>query len=182
MTTQVLFLTFGLMITGHAILTPMLMVLMMVLGDFLAMSSATDNVRPSEQPSVWRIGSLTMAGVLMGMVDLGFCVACLATGKFALGLDTAALRTLTVVTLVFSGQAVFYVARERRHLWDSRPGRWLLVSSALDLAIVIVLAANGILMTALPIAVLASLLVASIAFAFLLDAVKVVLFHRLQIA
>jgi len=101
----------------------MLMVLMMVLGDFLAMSSSTDNVRPSDQPSVWRIGRLTMAGVLMGMVDLLFCIVCLTIGKFLLGLDTATLRTLTVVTLVFSGQAIFYVARERRHIWSSRPGR-----------------------------------------------------------
>ncbi|MEI9981754.1 MAG: HAD-IC family P-type ATPase [Aliidongia sp.] len=126
-TVQVLFLTIGLMMTGQAILTPMLMVLMMVTGDFLAMSSSTDNVRPSEKPSVWRIGRLTIAGVLMGMVDLLFCVSCLATGRFAFGLDPATLRTLTVVTLVFSGQAVFYVSRERRHIWSSRPGRWLLV-------------------------------------------------------
>jgi H+-transporting ATPase len=181
-TAQVLFITFGLIITGHAILTPMLMVLMMVLGDFLAMSSSTDNVRPSERPSVWHIGKLTTAGILMGMVDLLFCITCLATGKFALGLDTASLRTLTVVILVFSSQAVFYVARERHHLWSSRPGRWLVISSALDLGIVITLALNGILMTALPVAIVASLLVAAITFAFLLDTVKVVLFGRLHIA
>src|SRR5471030_1064222 len=115
---QVLFLAVGLIMTGHAILTPTLMVLMMVTGDFLAMSSSTDNVRPSPTPNVWRIRNLTAAGVMMGVVDLVFCVACLATGKFALGLDTDTLRTLAVVTLVFSGQAVFYVARERQHIWS----------------------------------------------------------------
>src|SRR6202161_3858697 len=93
---QVLFLTAGLVIIGHAILTPTLMVLMMVTGDFLAMSSSTDNVRPSPNPNRWRIRNLTIAGVIMGMVDLLFCVACLATGKYVLGLDTESLRTLTV--------------------------------------------------------------------------------------
>src|SRR5208282_6436993 len=44
---QVLFLTIGLVITGHAILTPMLMVLIMITGDFLGMSLTTDNVSPS---------------------------------------------------------------------------------------------------------------------------------------
>jgi len=58
----------------------------------------------------------------------------------------------------------------------------LVLSSVIDLAIVIVLALNGILMTALPIAIVASLLVAAITFAFLLDAVKVILFDRLHIA
>lgn len=179
---QVLFLTAGLIMTGQAILTPMLMVLMMVLGDLLAMSSATDNVRPSPQPSVWRIGNLTVAGVILGMLDLLFCLSCLATGKFLLGLDIMALRTLTVVTLVFSSQAIFYVARERRHLWSSCPGRWLLVSSVVDLTIISLLATNGVLMTALPVAIVASLFAAAMVFVFLLDAVKVALFHHFEIA
>lgn len=179
---QVLFLASGLIMTGEAILTPLLMVLMMVVGDFLAMSSSTDNVQPSPQPSVWKIGHLTVAGIIMGLVDLLFCASCLATGKFILGLDIMALRTLTVVTLVVSGQAVFYVARERRHFWSSVPGRWLLLSSAFDLGIIGLLAANGVLMTALPVTILISLFAAAIVFAFVLDGVKVALFHRLAIA
>ncbi len=179
---QVLFLAAGLVITGQAILTPMLMVLMMVTGDFLAMSSSTDNVRPSPTPSVWRIGALTGAGVVMGVFDLMFCIACFAVGKFGLGLDTDRLRTFTVVVLVFSGQAVFYVARERQHLWSSLPGPWLLVSSVIDLSIVSLLAANGVLMAALPIALLAGVLVAAAVFAIALDFVKLMLFARLRIA
>ncbi|MDI4665030.1 HAD-IC family P-type ATPase [Xanthobacter autotrophicus] len=179
---QVLFLAAGLMITGHAILTPTLMVLMMVTGDFLAMSSSTDNVRPSPSPSVWRIRNLTIAGIVLGFIDLMFCVASLAAGKFALGLDTETLRTMTVVTLVLSGQAVFYVARERRHLWSSRPGRWLLVSSAVDLTIIFLLARNGVLMAPLSLAIIAGLLAAAIILAFVLDAVKLLLFRRLAIA
>ena len=177
-----LFLSAGLVITGHAILTPTLMVLMMVTGDFLAMSSSTDNVRPSPKPNIWRIRNLTIAGVIMGMVDLMFCVACLATGKLVLGLDTDTLRTLTVITLVFSGQALFYVARERQHLWSSLPGRWLIVSSITDLALISVLAINGFLMTAIPIGILVGVFAAAIIFAFVLDAVKSVLFHRLAVA
>jgi H+-transporting ATPase len=178
---QVLFLGAGLIITGHAILTPMLMVLMMITGDFLSMTSSTDNVRPSPRPNIWHIRNLTIAGIIMGVVDLAFCVACLAIGKFAIGLGTEALRTMAVVTLVFSAQAVFYVSRERQHIWSSRPGRWLIVSSIVDLSIFSVLSVNGILMTALPIAVVAGLLAAAIVFAFVLDAVKFALFERLAI-
>ncbi len=118
----------------------------------------------------------------MGMVDLMFCMACLAAGKFVIGLDTEALRTLTVVTLVFSGQALFYVAREREHLWSSLPGRWLVASSIIDLTIISVLATNGFLMTAIPIWILVGVFGAAIIFAFVLDAVKSVLFHRLAVA
>jgi H+-transporting ATPase len=179
---QVLFLAAGLVMTGQAILTPMLMVLMMVTGDFLAMSSSTDNVRPSPTPSVWKIGSLTVAGIIMGLFDLLFCVACFSTGRFWLKLDTGTLQTLAVVTLVFSGQAVFYVARERQHLWNSRPGKWLIISSAVDLALISVLSVNGVLMRPLAVAIVAGLLAAAVIFSLLLDLLKVALFRRLRIA
>jgi H+-transporting ATPase len=48
---QVMFLASGLIMTGHAILTPLLMVLIMITGDFLGMSLTTDNVRPSPRLS-----------------------------------------------------------------------------------------------------------------------------------
>jgi H+-transporting ATPase len=179
---QVMFLSAGVVITGHAILTPTLMVLMMVTGDFLAMSSSTDNVRPSPKPNIWRIRNLTIAGVMMGVVDLMFCMVCLATGKFVIGLDTETLRTLTVITLVFSGQALFYVARERQHIWSSLPGRWLILSSIADLCLISVLAINGLLMAAIPVGILVGVLLAAIIFAFVLDAIKSVLFRHLAVA
>ena len=179
---KVLFLVAGLMVTGHAILTPTLMVFIMLTGDFLAMSSSTDNVRPSSKPNVWRTRNLMICGIVLGIVDLMFCVTALLVGKLALDLGTGALQTLSVVTLVFGGQAVFYVARERRRLWSSRPGNWLIVSSIVDLAIVSGLALSGILMTALPATVLGGLCASAVVFGFVLDAVKVALFRRLAIA
>ena len=44
---QVLLLGIGLIMTGHAILTPMLMIIVMMVGDLLGMSLTTDNVQPS---------------------------------------------------------------------------------------------------------------------------------------
>jgi len=63
---QVAFLLAGLVLFQTAVLTPLLMVLMMVAGDFFALSSATDNVRPSSVPNVWRVGNLTIAGIISG--------------------------------------------------------------------------------------------------------------------
>ena len=107
----VLFLIVGLIMTGHAILTPLLMVIVMITGDFLAMSLTTDNVRPSPMPNAWRIGSLTMAGVVMGVCLLAFCTGVLAVGKFGMNLGIEALRTLAFVVLVFGSQATIYAIR-----------------------------------------------------------------------
>jgi H+-transporting ATPase len=178
----VLFLVLGLIMTGHAILTPLLMVIIMVAGDFLAMSLTTDNVRPSPMPNAWRIGNLTIAGVIMGICLLAFCTGVLAVGKFELKLGTGALRTLAFAALVFGSQATIYAIRQRRHLWGSRPSLWLAASSVADIAIASTLAVGGIAMTPLPVLAVAGTLVAAIAFAFVLDAVKVPVFARLRIA
>jgi H+-transporting ATPase len=179
-TRQLTFLAIGLIMTGHAILTPMLVVLSMITGDFLAMSSTTDNVRPSEQPNAWRIDSLTVAGVIIGICDLAFCVAILAIGRFQLRFDIDTLRTLTLVTLLFNGQAVFYVVRERRRLWSSWPSPIVIASSMADLAIIPTMAIKGILMAPLPISVVLGLFAAAVVLAFVLDEVKVATFSWLK--
>ena len=179
---QVLFLAVGLIMTGHAILTPMLMVILMITGDFLAMSLATDNVRASATPNVWRIGALTAAGVVMGLGALFFCVAVLAVGKFRMDLGIDALRTLAFVSVVFGSEATLYAVRERRHMWSSRPSLWVIVSSFSDVLIVVALAMLGIGMTALPLPAIAMTLVGAVVFAFGLDLIKMPVFRHLKIS
>jgi H+-transporting ATPase len=181
-TVQVLFLAVGLIMTGHAILTPLLMVLIMITGDFLGMSLTTDNVRPSPMPNAWRIGSLTVAGVIMGIGELVFCTSVLAFGAYRMGLDVEALRTLAFIVIVFGNQAVTYTNRGRPRLWSSRPSIWLAVSSIADILIASTLAVGGIAMTGLPALIVGGTLAAAIAFAVLLDFVKVPVFRRLGIA
>jgi H+-transporting ATPase len=179
---QVLFLVAGLIMTGQAILTPMLMVILMITGDFLAMSLTTDNVRPSPMPNAWRIGKLTIAGVVMGSCLLLFCTAVLAVGKFRMGLGIEALRTLAMIALVFGSEATLYAIRERRRLWSSRPSLWVVVSTVCDILIISTLVTRGIAMTPLPILVVGGTLVAAAVFAFILDFAKVPVFNRLKIA
>ena len=179
---QVLFLAVGLIMTGHAILTPLLMVLIMIFGDFLGMSITTDNVRPSRMPNAWKIANLTVAGVVMGVGELVFCSAILAFGSYRMGFDMATLRTLSFVVIVFGNQATTYTNRERRRLWSSRPSYWLAASSVADIMIASILAVGGIAMTPLPVFVVAGTLAAAIAFAVVLDFVKVPVFRRLGIA
>jgi len=179
---QVLFLAVGLLITGQAILTPMLMVLVMITGDFLGMSLTTDNVRPSPTPSVWRVGDLTLAGIFMGLSELVLCVVALVLGKYHLGFGIDTLRTLAFVVIVFGNQATTYTNRARRHLWSIAPSRWLVLSSVVDLAIASTMANRGIAMAPLPLVVIGAILVGSVVFAFLVDFVKIPVFRHLKIA
>ena len=179
---QVLFLATGLIMTGHAILTPMLMVIIMITGDFLGMSLTTDNVKPSPAPSAWRVGRLTIAGVLMGISELLFCTAVLAIGKFRLGFGIETLRTLAFVVIVFGNQATTYTNRTRQYLWSTRPSGWLAISSVVDLLIASTMANRGIAMVPLSLHLIAATLAGAVVFAFIVDLVKVPVFNRLGIA
>jgi H+-transporting ATPase len=179
---QVLLLAVGLLMTGHAVLTPMLMVIVMITGDFLSMSLTTDRVRPSKMPNSWQIGRITVAGVVLGACFLAFSTAILAFGRFELHLGIDALRTLSVVGIVFGSQATTYVIRGRQHLWGLRPSLILVLSSVADVLIIGALAGLGIAMTRLPIAIIAGEFGAAIAFGVVLDLVKIPLFARLRIS
>ena len=180
---QVLFLGVGLIMTGHAILTPMLMIIVMMAGDLLGMSLTTDHVRPSLLPNNWRIGTLTIAGIFMGVSELVFCVGVLAFGHFHLRLGIATLQTLAFFVLVCGNQATMYAVRARGRIWSSpHPSRWLVLSSAIDVIIAATLAGCGWLMLPLPLWTLGSVLAGAIAFTFVMDLVKGLVFRRLKIA
>jgi H+-transporting ATPase len=179
---QVLLLATGLIMTGHAVLTPMLMVIVMISGDFLAMSLATDRVQPSKMPNSWQIGRITIAGVILGLCFLAFSTAILAIGKFEMHLGIDALRTLCAVGIVFGSQATTYVIRVRQHLWGLRPSLILVLSSVADVLIISTLAIYGIAMAPLALSVVTCTFAAAIAFGLALDVVKVPIFARLGIS
>jgi H+-transporting ATPase len=179
---QVLLLAAGLVMTRHAVLTPMLMVIVMISGDFLSMSLTTDRVQPSKMPNSWHIGRITAAGVILGVCFLAFSAAILAVGKFELHLGIEALQTLSVLAIVFGGQATTYVIRGRQHLWGLRPSAWLVLSSVADVLIISTLALRGIAMAPLPMAIIAGEFGAALAFGVVMDLVKIPVFARLRIS
>jgi H+-transporting ATPase len=158
------------------------MIIVMMVGDLLGMSLTTDNVQPSPLPNNWHIGKLTIAAIFMGLSELAFCVGIVALGHFLLGLNIAALQTLAFFTLVCGNQATTYAVRARGRIWSApHPCRWLVVSSVADLIIAATLAGCGWLMLPLPLWTLGCVLAGAIAFTFVMDVVKGLVFSRLQI-
>jgi H+-transporting ATPase len=178
---QILLLAIGLLMTGQAVLTPLLMVIVMITGDFLSMAFATDRVRPSETPNSWEVGKITVAGVFLGLGFLGFCTTVLAVGQYGMHLDIGHLRTFCVISIVYGSQAITYAVRDRQHLWGLRPTSWLLMSSAAEVLFISLLANRGIEMSSLSFLVLASELLAATLFFFALNFVKIPIFRRLNI-
>lgn len=85
-----------------------------------------------------------------------------------------------MVNLVFSGQAIYCVARERRRIRSSKPSAIVLASSIADLLIVPTMAYAGILMAPLSPWIILSVFGAAVVFAFVLDEVKARIFRALD--
>jgi H+-transporting ATPase len=171
----------GLVLTGHAVLTPLLQALSMFANDFVSMARTADRATPSPHPNAWRVRNLTLATIPLALCKFLFCLTVLGAGTFRLDLDAGQIQTLTFLMFVFAGQALVYVLRERGHMWNSRPSLLMMLFSAADIAVVSTLAISGILMQPLPAKIVLALFAATLVFALLLDQVKVALFRHVRV-
>jgi len=98
-----------------------------------------------------------------------------------LRLGSNEMRTLPLVMLVFAGQANTYVLRTKLPFWRSRPAKVMVLASLADVALIAGLATTGLLMSELPLTVLATLVLATFGFAAAMDALKRLVFSKLEI-
>ncbi len=174
-------LVIGFLVTLHRPLTPLLMVLILFLNDFLTMSISTDRMEFSRQPNRWNTRGILLAATVLAACKLVFSLGVFLYGHYALLLDPRRLQTLTFATLILSSQAGVYMLRERGHFWQSQPGRYLVVSSVLGLGVTALLALGGIFMPAISPSILLGVVGVGAAYFFCLDWVKVLLFARLKL-
>lgn len=175
------FLSLGVILTHQFVITPLLIVMLLFTNDFATMAIATDHVGYSQCPDRWDVRKLMLTGgVLAGLVlILSFSVFFI--GRDVLGLPLPQLQTLVFVMLVATGQGNVYLVRERRAFWRSRPSRWLITATVVDLALVAFLATRGVLMAAIAPALLAGLLAVVAVWLLLLDQIKVRVFRGMDV-
>ena len=174
-------LVIGFLLTWHKPLTPMLMVLILFLNDFLTMSLTTDRMDYSRRPNRWNTRGTLVAAIVLAACKLVFSLGTFLYGYYRLGLDAPHLRTLTFAALILSSQAGVYLLRERGHFWRSRPSGFLLASSAFGLAVTAGLVLTGLLMPAVAPSLLLTMAGAGMLYFASLDWVKVWLFGRLDL-
>jgi len=170
------FLSFGVILTGDLVITPLLVVLLLFTNDFVTMSIATDRVSFARLPERWQIRRLVMTSLPLAALVLALSFSIFFTARNVLHLPLPQLQTLVFVTLVFSGQGTVYLVRERHHFWHSRPSLWMLISSAVDIMLVSLLAAHGILMAAVSTKLVAGVLLAVALYLVVVDFLKVRIF------
>jgi H+-transporting ATPase len=175
------FLGLGLLFTGEMVISPLLVVLLMFANDFASMSIATDHVRASRRPNHWQIHAMVILSLALAMPLLILVFGIYLIGRDVLYLSSAQQKTLSFVTLVFTGQGVIYLVREQRHFWSSRPSNWMIGISALVVTIGATMAIYGVTMQAIPPSA-AMLAFLGVGFTLLLlDFFKVWMFEQLHL-
>src|SRR5208283_4390341 len=107
-------LVIGFLLTGHKPLTPMLMVMILFLNDFLTMSISTDRMEVSPRANKWSTRALLLAGVVLAAGRLAFSLGVFLWGHYQLHMDMPHLQSLTFFTTILTSQAGVYLLRERR--------------------------------------------------------------------
>ena len=171
----------GLIMTGHAVLTPVLQAMSMFAGDFASMARAADHAIPSAYPNAWRVRNLVIAAIPLALLKLVFLISVVAIGVFRIGMSPEQLQTLTFTLLVFAGQGTMFVLRERNHMWRSRPSLILMTFSLADIVVVSLIATFGFLTAPLPPLAILVLLGATVLFILAIDQVKTRLFRHIRI-
>lgn len=173
-----IFMSVGVMLTGVFVITPLLIVLLLFTNDFVTMSIATDRVQFSRKPERWNIPTLMLTAAPLAALILVLSFSVFFAGRDLFHLPLAQLQTLIFVMLVFTGLGNVFLVRERRHFWKSRPSNWLMIATVLDIAIVSVMASQGILMAAISPLLIGGLMVLVLTYLVALDFLKIYIFRR----
>jgi len=143
---RVIFIVLAFIVTGKYVVSAFNMILLLFLSDYVTLSISTDNVRYSKKPENWNITGLVKTGAFMGilMVVESFFLLYLGLSYFGLYDNIDQLHTFVFNWLTFSGYFTVLTVRERKHFWESRPSKPLILSIVVNMLVVSLISTVGI--------------------------------------
>lgn len=140
----VFFVSIATLITGKPIITPVQMILMLFLYDFVTMSIATDNVRPSNKPERWDLKKLIELSLVFGSLKIFELFLAMYLAIRFLNIPFDQIQTVMFYMLLVSGLLNILNFREERFFFSSRPSNALLIAICADIALATVIVFLGI--------------------------------------
>jgi H+-transporting ATPase len=141
----VVFVVLAFLFTGLFVVNAFQVVLLLFLVDFVTISIATDNVRPSEKPETWNITALVKASIILGIFIVAESLGLLYLGLSYLELSNITqLNTFVFDMLLFGGLFTIFVVRERGNFWKSKPSKPLLTAILVDIVVSSLISVIGI--------------------------------------
>ncbi|MGB9682385.1 MAG: plasma-membrane proton-efflux P-type ATPase [bacterium] len=143
----VFFVAIATLIIGKPIITPVQMILMLFLYDFVTMSIATDNVRPSNKPERWDLKRLIELSLVFGSLKIFELFLAMYLVIRFLNIPFSQIQTIMFYMLLVSGLLNILNFREERFFFSSRPSNTLLLTICLDILVATIIVYFGIFVT-----------------------------------
>jgi H+-transporting ATPase len=169
------FITSIILVLNKFVLNSLLMVLLMFSGDVSSFAFSADKVFPSLKPDRLDLRKLMKVGFALAMLLFTFSIFIFFIANNIYGLNELQTQTFIFVWLEFSGvQASLYITRTPKHFWEKPyPGRWLILTTLIETAVIVVLAIQGWLMAPISWSLIALLSLLTFIYIIVADLVKV---------
>jgi H+-transporting ATPase len=120
-------------------------ILFLFLIDFVTISLSTDNARGSPLPEKWDVPKMVKLGIGLGLFTVAemFGLLLMAMDYFRIQ-NINVINTYFFTAIMFMGILTPFIVRERGSFWISRPGKYLIVASLADIAVVSLIALTGL--------------------------------------
>jgi H+-transporting ATPase len=174
-------LTVGFFWFHNTVVSLLGMAILIFANDFVTMSLATDNVEYTTNPNKWNVRNITFASLIIGALLVGEGAIALFIGSHYFHLSFDRLRTFIMLALIFTSQFRVYIVRERRYFWSSRPGRELLIATAVAVVIFALLGVYGLIVPPVTPFQMLFILGLSALFTFAIDYPKYLAFQRFDL-
>ena len=161
----VLFIAVAFTLLRQIPILPFELILLIFTNDIVNIALSTDNAEYSLKPDTWNMRSVSVTSLALGTVALILTLMFVPIGM-SIEHSIGALQTFFFFMFVVTDNLMLYSLRNRRHIWDTRPSKWLILSSLLGISVGAIFSYFGLFIT--PISAYSLLVIIGLSFVFVL--------------
>jgi H+-transporting ATPase len=175
------FIVLATIVYGFFPLTPVMIIMLALLDDIPIMTIAFDRAKVPSRPVRWQMDRVLVVSSVLGALAVIQSFGLLVIGQNVLHLDSHHLQTILFLQLVVGGHLMLFVTRTKGPFWmPPFPGTalfWAIVATQIVAAL---LCAYGVLVPALPWALIGLVWAYNLVWMFVQDLAKLAVYHELD--
>jgi H+-transporting ATPase len=165
-------LTFGFIFTGFFPVSLSLIVFIVVMNDMVTLTLGTDQAWPTTVPEKWNMPQLAIISAIFTIGWLALGMGLLVFYLKVQNLSAAQISSLMFLYLIYSAMETILMTRTRDPFWSFAPSHWVMGMVAINIVVATLMAAFGLVMTAVPFQFILILLIITLIAMLILDGLK----------
>lgn len=166
-------LTFGFIFTGFFPVSLSLIVFIVVMNDMVTLTLGTDQAWPTTVPEKWNMPQLAMISAIFTIGWLALGMGLLVFYLKVQNLSADQISSLMFLYLIYSAMVTILMTRTRDPFWSFAPSRWVIGMVVINIIVATLMAAFGLVMTAISFQLIITLFIITLIAMLILDALKV---------